>query len=206
MPTFLSSVAHMSVDTIGKVSVFQSVVGLVSGILMGYLTRSIVIRRPLNLSLANFRKIFQSIVNFGLSITLLVFILFDCNKWVTIISLTLGGICITFYVAAALQLPLDLSPDHCGLITSISNTLAIGQAIGAPISGLILNDGPRDRDLWRKVWALIILLNTFSGILFIFLVDSKPRLYDSVTIDDNRGEKASGSNENRENRRLIDRR
>jgi len=177
MPTYLSSVTHMSVKTIGNISVFQSFVGLFSGILMGYLTKSFVVRRPYNLSLASIRKIFQSIVNFGLALSLLIFLAFDCSQWITITTLTISGICVNFYVAAALQLPLDLSPTHCGLITSITNTLAFGQAISAPISGLIVNGGPKDRTLWRIVWLVCILLNTLSGLLFIFLVDSKPRDY-----------------------------
>ena len=177
MPTYLSSVAHMSVETIGKMSVFQSFVGLGSGILMGYMTKSLVSHRPFNMALATTRKIFQSIVNFGLALSLVVFIIYDCNQWITIVTLTLGGICINFYVAAALQLPLDLSLNHCGLITSITNTLAIGQALGAPVSGLILNSGPKDRTRWRYVWAISTVMNTLSGLIFILLVDSKPRDY-----------------------------
>lgn len=177
MPTYLSSVAHMSIGAIGKMSVVQSFISLALGILMGYLTKSLVSRRPFDLSLATTRKIFQSIVNFGLALSMFVFIMYDCNQWVTITTLTLGGICINFYCAAALQLPLDLSPKHCGLITSITNTMALGQAIGAPISGLILNSGPKDRFLWRIVWGLCIVINVVSGLIFILLVDSKPREY-----------------------------
>lgn len=188
MPTYLSSVLHMSVDLIGKVSVINSSIGLALGLLIGYLTKSVINKRPFNLSLGTFRKVFQSIVSFGLSLTLLVILIVDCNHWVTIVSLTLNGICINFYVAAALQVPLDLSPNHCGLITSITTTLALGQAIGAPISGLILNGGPASRSLWRTVWLVSILLNTFSGLLFIFLVDSKPKDYNkypTVSLSEN---------------------
>lgn len=177
MPTYLSSVAHMSVSTIGKVGVCQSFISLALGILMGYMTKSLVSRRPFDLSLATTRKIFQSIVNFGLAVSLAIFIIYDCNQWVTIVTLTLGGICINFYCAAALQLPLDLSPNHCGLITSITNTLALGQTLGAPISGLILNGNPKDRGSWRIVWAAAIAMNALSGLIFILLVDSKPRDY-----------------------------
>lgn len=191
LPTYLSSVAHMSISTIGKVNVFQSCVGLLSGLLMSYLTRSVVSKRPYSLSLATVRKIFQSIVNFGLGLSLLAFIAFDCNQLITIISLTLCGICVNFYVAAGLQLPLDLSPEHCGLITSISNTLALGQALGAPISGLILNHGPRSRSMWRIVWGLAILLNTLSGFLFILLVDSKTRDYNRHEHDEQEGNLAT---------------
>ena len=181
MPTYLSSVVHMSVATIGQMSVFQSFIGLFSGILMGFLTRSLVTRRPFNMSLATTRKFFQSIVNFGLVLSLIVFILYDCNQWVIIVALTLSGVCINFYVAAALQLPLDLSPKHCGLITSITNTLAFGQTLGAPVSGLILDRGPRDRSLWRLVWLVAIVLNLISGLVFIMLVDSKPRDYSKTS-------------------------
>lgn len=195
MPTYLSSVAHMSVDMIGKMSVFQSFVGLISGILMGYMTKSLVSTRPFNLSLATTRKLFQSIVNFGLALSLVVFVIYDCNQTITIITLTISGICVNFYVAAALQLPLDLSPNHCGLITSITNTLALGQALGAPISGLILNEGPKDRGLWRTVWLLAIILNTLSGLIFICLVDSKPRDYSKqpspIERPDGRGRQAN---------------
>lgn len=177
MPTYLSSVAHMSVDNIGKFSAVQSILGLMAGILMGYLTKSVVSKRPFNLSLPAFRKIFQSVVNFGLAGSLIVFTTFDCDQWVTITTLTVASICTNFHVAAALQLPLDLSPNYCGLITSITNTLALGQAIGAPISGLILNSASKDRNLWRVVWGIAISLNILSGILFILLVDSKPRDY-----------------------------
>lgn len=186
MPTYLSSVLHMSVGLIGKVSVIQSSIGLVLGILIGYFTKSVVNKRPFNQSLATFRKIFQSIVSFGLALSLLAIVIVDCNQWITIIFLTLNGICINFYVAAALQVPLDLSPAHCGLVTSITTTLALGQAIGAPISGLILNNGPANRSLWQIVWLISILLNTFSGLLFIFLVDSKPKDYNKYpTLSDN---------------------
>lgn len=189
MPTYLSSVAHMSVKTIGTMSVFQNMIGLFSSILMGFLTRSVVVRRPFNLSLPTFRKTFQSIVNFGMALSLTIFIIWDCDQWVTITTLTFAQLCVNFHVAAAVQLPLDLSPTHCGLITSISNTLALGQAIGAPISGLILNSKPRDRFSWRIVWSMAILLNTLSGLLFIILVDSKPRDYSKksseVVHDDN---------------------
>lgn len=177
MPTYLSSVTHMSVDTIGKVSAVQSIIGLVSGLFMSYITKSVVSKRPFNLSLAAFRKLFQSVVNFGLAGSLILFTLFDCDRWLTIVTLTVACVCINFHVAAALQIPLDLSPNYCGLITSITNTLALGQAIGAPISGLILNSGPKDRNLWRIVWGISILLNVLSGSLFILLVDSKPRDY-----------------------------
>lgn len=182
MPTYLSSVVHIPISVIGKMSVFQSLVGLISGVFMGYLTRSLVTNRPYNLSLANARKIFQSIVNFGLSLSLLAMIAFDCDPWIILTSLTLGGICVNFYVAAALQLPLDLSPKNCGLISSITNTLAWGQALGAPVSGLVLNYGPKDRNLWRVVWMICILLNVFSGIIFIGLVDSKPKDYSKPTV------------------------
>lgn len=183
MPTYLSSVAHMSVATIGKMSLVQSFIGLVAGMLMGYLTKSLVTRRLFGLTLGGTRKCFQSIVNFGLAISLAVFILYDCNQWVTITSLTLGAFCISFYVAAALQVPLDLSPEHCGLITSITNTLALGQALGAPVSGLILNGGPKDRSRWRIVWGVAIIMNTLSGIIFLRIVDSKPRDYNKYPAD-----------------------
>lgn len=183
MPTYLSSVVHISVSTIGKMSVFQSLIGLISGVLMGYLTRALVTNRPYNLSLANVRKIFQSVVNFGLSLSLVALILYDCDLWIILASLTFGGICVNFYVAAALQLPLDLSPKNCGLISSITNTLAWGQALGAPISGLILNHGPKDRGLWHMVWLICILLNVFSGLIFIVLVDSKPKDYTKTPVE-----------------------
>lgn len=181
MPTYLATVAHMSVATIGTMSVCQAVIALVSGLALSYLTRSVVVKRPFNLTLATFRKSFQSIVNFGLAASLLVFTLFDCNQIVTISALTVAGICINFYVAAALQLPLDLSPDHCGLITSITNTLALGQVLGSPLSGLILDAGPKERARWRLVWLLAILLNVLSGLLFILLVDSKPKDYNKYS-------------------------
>lgn len=177
MPTYLSSVLHMPVGLIGTISVVKSSIGLVVELFIGYLAKSAIIGRPFNLSLAAFRKIFQSIVCFGLSLSLLVILVVDCNWWVTISMLILNGICINFCVAGAIQVPLDLSPKHCGLIHSITTTLALGQAIGAPISGLILNGGPADRSLWRIVWLVSILLNTLSGLLFIFLVDSKPKDY-----------------------------
>lgn len=181
MPTYLSSVLHMPVGLIGTISVVKSSIGLVMELFIGYLTKSAIVGRPFNLSLAAFRKIFQSIVCFGLSLSLLVIIVVDCNRWVTILMLILNGICINFCVAGAIQVPLDLSPKQCGLIHSITTTLALGQAIGAPISELILNDGPADRSLWRIVWLVSILLNTFSGLIFIFLVDSKPKDYNKYS-------------------------
>lgn len=177
LPTYLSSVAHLSVDTIGRMSVIQSSIGLVSGLAISFATKSLVSRRPCNLSLASVRKLFQSVVNFGIALSLISFVVFDCNQYVSLASLTVGAVCANLHVAGALQLPLDLSPANCGLISSLTDTLAPGLVLGPPISGLMLSRGAQDRAQWRLVWLTMVAMNTISGVLFLVLVDSKPRDY-----------------------------
>lgn len=170
-PTFMSSIVHTSTTTIGYANTIRGAFSGLYNVTFAWLTASLSIRRPFNISLTTYRRTNQAMATLAVVLHVFLLIMFDCNVTVCILALMVLTTMNGFEAAGSVQMLLDIAKDDNVMISGFAQTLGSLDAFAAPLSGLILstaqNPDVGDRATWRLVWLPGLVLRVAACLFFV---------------------------------------
>lgn len=173
LPQFLKDVLHFDITTNGFISTLPYVGNFIFQFVASWLADWVIRRHMLSRTIT--RKVFTTIGLGSITVFIIAAVYTGCNAAATVsmlvIMLTIGA----FDLGGFSPNPLDLSPEYCGVLLGLANTLGITAGIIAPI----ITDEITKRHT-RSEWEIVFFITAgiaAAGVLVFLIFGSGERRF-----------------------------
>lgn len=177
LPVYLRQVYNAS---IGTISAIPSAGGLLQVILVtfvGWLAKVVVQNRTFGLSRTKWRKIFQGTSNFSIAVLYLLLTLVGSDLSLATVLILLIYFVWMFGAGGESMVPYDLSSKFPATIMGFAHSISILSGIVLPgMCIAVLGEDITNPERWHLLFKIIAGALTFGGLVFVFVLKSKPFL------------------------------
>lgn len=171
LPQFLKDVLHFDIAANGFISMLPYLGNFLTQFAAGWLADWMIRRGVLGRTTT--RKLFTAIGLGSVAVFICAAAFTGCNTAATVAMLVLMLSLGAFNLGGFEPNPLDLSPEHCGFLFALGNSLGVLAGIGAPIVTDLITRG-HSRAEWADVFFLTAGIAA-SGIVVFLLFGSAER-------------------------------
>lgn len=177
MPTYMSSVLHEGVVSIGIVSSINLAIHIVSALVMTKFTEVLIIRGIL--SRTNCRKCMSLVSGLLSAISVMLIPVFRCNRTHVRVLYAINGFFVGCGIATDSTLPAEMSTKFHGILYAIANLSGNIPGFLTPmLSGAVL-EGVTDRWLaWNIIFFSVGGLLISANMFFLFMASAKRQVFD----------------------------
>lgn len=144
-------------------------------VFVGWFAKSMVEKRPFNVSKTTIRKCFQGTANFGLAISLILVTFNNCDLIYLGIVLQLVSFLSMFVAGGETMLPYDLSDEFPATIAAVANSVAnISGIVTTGLATWIVGKQGGSMTRWHKLIYLYSGANFVGGLAFSIFVKAEP--------------------------------
>lgn len=144
---------------------------------VGWLTKTLVQRKALGLSRTKWRKVFQSISNFGMAAVYFMLPIVGTSLEPVAILVLLIFVAWMFGAGGESMVPYDLSSRYPATIMGLAHSVSIMSGIVIPsVSSFVLGNDDTDPERWNILFNLTGCALTIGGLVFVFVLKAKPFL------------------------------
>lgn len=175
IPSYLAYVHHASKETVSLITTIMFSLQIALIVFIGWLAKVMIIKKPFGLSKTAIRKLFQSLANWGMAISLILVTFNDCNIIYVAVLLQLMSLLSMFTAGGETMLPYDLSDQYPATIMAIANSVANFSGVTTTyLAGAILGNQSGSYSRWNILMYLIAGANLLGGLAFVLLVKAEP--------------------------------
>lgn len=144
---------------------------------VGWVAKTVINRRTMGLSITKWRKVFQGGSNFAMAA--MYFLLPMVSSDLALVSIFFLLICFFWMLGAGGEsmVPYDLSSKYPASIMGMAHSISVLSGLTVPaLCNIVLGEDNHDPSRWNLLFIMVASALTFGGLVFIFVLKSKPFL------------------------------
>ncbi|CAH1988228.1 unnamed protein product [Acanthoscelides obtectus] len=180
MPSYINKILKYNIDANGVVSSLPFLANFILGFIFGYVADTVIRKRIM--SLETCRKVFVTISTVGPAICLVSLSFLPENA--TILSCVLMVLHQSFsaaYQGGISMSYLDISPNFCAILMSITNAVCTICDIVVPLLVQVIVTDESNKSQWTIIFLIAAAMYIFATVAFVFLGSGKVQSWDDIT-------------------------
>ncbi|VEN45009.1 unnamed protein product [Callosobruchus maculatus] len=177
MPSYINKILKYDMNANGAISSLPFLANFTLGFIFGYCADAIIRKRIM--SLENCRKMYVGISTIGPALCLVSLSFLPENS--TVLSCMMMVLHQSFsaaYQGGISMSYLDISPNFCGILMSITNAVSTICDIVVPLLVQVIVTDEGDKSQWRVIFLIAAAMYVFSTISFTLLGSGKVQSWD----------------------------
>jgi len=152
---------------------------------VGWLARILVKSEAFGLSRTKWRKVFQGTSNLSMALIYFLISLVGSNLSLLVYLLMLMSLTYILGVGGESMVPYDLSSKYPATIFGFAHSVSIMSGLALPaVCAMVLGNDNSDPEAWNTIFRLLAITLCLGGLIFIFVLKSKPFLPGERELDE----------------------
>lgn len=144
---------------------------------VGWAAKELVSRKAFGFSVTAWRKIFQSIANFGMAFAYFTLQYAGSNFWFAAALIVLNNFTAMMNVGGESMVPYDLSAKYPATIMGLAHSVSVLSGVTAPtICSMVLGDDSESPERWNTLFVMIGSGLVIGNLVFICFLKAEPFL------------------------------
>nr|CAH7751237.1 unnamed protein product [Callosobruchus chinensis] len=179
MPSYINKILKYDMNANGVISSLPFVANFTLGFIFGYFADAIIRKRIM--SLENCRKMYVAISTIGPALCLVSLSFLPENS--TVLSCLMMVLHQSFsaaYQGGISMSYLDISPNFCGILMSITNAVSTICDIVVPLLVQVIVTNEADKSQWRIIFLIAAAMYVFATVSFTLLGSGQVQPWDHI--------------------------